>query len=110
MKNITGIAKNVSEDNDSAIIKYGIIGFLLLFFMSIVFFCFVLYYINKRTSITKSINSANNNDYETTKRDDFRQSVGLYDDNNEHNCYYEIVESQVGKDSQNLNNIYLELI
>jgi hypothetical protein len=114
-------SENGSELNDSAVIKYGIIGFLVLFFIS-VFFCFVLYFINKRNSITKSINSAKNNDYETKKRDDFRRSFDLYDDNNEENNYYEIVESQVGEDSQeaeysqvveysqNLNNTYLEMI
>ncbi len=85
-------------------------GFLVLFLMSIIFFCFVLYFINKRTSITKSINSANNNDYETTKKDDFREPFDSYDDNNDERNYdYAIVESQV-EDSQNLNNIYLELI
>jgi len=106
-------SENGSELNDSAVIKYGIIGFLVLFFIS-VFFCFVLYFINKRNRITKSINSAN-------KRDDFRKSFDLYD-NNEENNYYEIVESQVGEDSQeaeysqvveysqNLNNTYLEII
>ncbi len=106
-------SENGSELNDSAVIKYGIIGFLVLFFIS-VFFCFVLYLINKRNRITKSINSAN-------KRDDFRKSFDLYDNNEESN-YYEIVESQVGEDSQeaeysqvveysqNLKNTYLEII
>jgi hypothetical protein len=109
LKNITGIEKNVSQHNDSAIIKYGITGFLVLFLMSIAFFCFVLYFIKKRTSITKSVNSANNNYDETTKRDHFRETVDLYDDNNEHNYDYEIVESQVFEDSQSLNNTYLKL-
>jgi hypothetical protein len=109
LKNITVIAENGSQPNDSAVIKYGITGFLVLFFMSIVLFCFVLHFNSKRTSITKSNNSVNNNDYETTKRDDFRKSVDFYDDNNEDNNYYAIIESQV-EDSQNLNNTYLELI
>jgi hypothetical protein len=102
-------SENGSQLNDSTVIKYGITGFLVLFFMS-VFFCLVLYYIKKRKSIKKSINSTNNNDYDTVKIDDFRQSVDLYDDNNADNYYYEIVESQVGEDSQNFNNTYLELI
>jgi hypothetical protein len=101
-------SENGSELNDSAVIKYGITGFLVLFFMS-VSFCFVLYFIKKRTSITKSINRANNNDSKTTKRDDFRESFDLYD-NNEQNYYYEIVDSQVVEYSQNLNNTYLEII
>jgi hypothetical protein len=110
IQNKTGIAKNVSQDNDSAIIKYVMTGFLVLFLMLIVFFCFVLYFINKRTSITKSIISAKNNDYGVPKRDDFRESFDVFDNNNEQNDYYEIVESQEVEDSQNLNNTYLEII
>jgi hypothetical protein len=59
--NNTEIAKNVSQDNDSAIIKYGIIGFLVLSF----------YFIKKRTSKTKSIKK--NNDSEPSKCDNFRK-------------------------------------
>ncbi len=92
-RNKTEIAENGSKLNDSVVIKYVIIGFLVLFLMSIVFFCFVLYFIKKVTSIKKSIDSANNNDSETTKGDDIRESFDLYDDN-EHR-YYEIVESRI---------------
>jgi hypothetical protein len=108
LKNITGIEKNGPQLNDSAIIKYGITGFLVLFLMSIIFFCFVLYFINKRTSITNSINRANNNDYETTKRDNFRESFDLYE-NNEQNDY-DIIESQVEEDYQSFDNTYLEMV
>jgi hypothetical protein len=76
--------------------------------MSIIFFCFVLYFINKRTSITNSINRANNNDYETTKRDNFRESFDLYE-NNEQNDY-DIIELQVEEDYQSFDNTYLEMV
>jgi hypothetical protein len=109
LKNITVIAENGSELNDSAVIKYVITSFLVLLFMSIVLLCFVLYFIKKRTSITKSSDSAKNNDSDTTKRDDFRKSVDLYGDNIEHN-YYAIGASQIGEDSQSFNNTYMELI
>jgi hypothetical protein len=105
LRNITEIAENGSEFNRSAVIKYVITGFLVLFLMSIVLFCFVLYSIKKTTSIKKSIDSANNNDSETTNRDDIRESVDLQE-----NYYYEIVESQVEEDSQNFNNTNLEII
>jgi hypothetical protein len=109
LKNTTIIAENGSKLNDSEVIKYGIIGFLALFLATIIFFCFVLYFIKKRTSITKTIIRANSNDYKTTKRDDFRESFDSYDDNNE-NDYYAIVESlDEGEDSTNLNDTYLEL-
>ncbi len=110
LKNITATAEDGSELNHLAVSKYVMTGFLALFLMLIVFFCFVLYFINKRTNIANSINRANSNNYETTKKGDFQESFDLCDNNSEQNDYYEIVESQVVEDSQNLNNTYLEII